>query len=192
MVYYACRYSMSDSSTPVVRSVQDDNNISPSLMNISQEAMLEIIGMKPVKRDTNKVEESTAASTSTPTLEEVEEKTVIVKADEEKTDTVKTGTQENQVKYNANDDNNEKDKAGSTLDIIAVSKLRCSTPEKDDANGKQCKELKSILQLAKEAKLDTNIGHKRKSMDINKTNEKLEQSENESSDEKGKHLLFYY
>lgn len=62
-------------------------------------------------------------------------------------------------------------------------------PKAEDAGDSGTKaisnELKSILQLAKEAKLDTNIAHKRKSVEPFKTNERLESSEKGSGEGKG-------
>lgn len=66
-----------------------------------------------------------------------------------------------------------------------AEKMKEGTPVKDDAGvanpgTKANYELKSILQLAKEAKLDTNIAHKRKSIEPGKFSERLESSLSES------------
>lgn len=119
-------HSMADTNTPVKN---EENGITAtSLVNISQKAMLEIIGMKPVRGDNNELESNALAE---------------------------------------------------------------EEPNITDTSTKTSNELKSILQLAKEAKLDTNIGHKRKSMDVSKTNERLEQSEKGSSEEKGESKLLF-
>lgn len=70
-----------------------------------------------------------------------------------------------------------------------AEKVKESAPVKDETNAgtKANYELKSILQLAKEAKLDTNIAHKRKSFEPGKFSERLESS---LSENKGGFFVF--
>lgn len=198
---------MSDSNTPVTP-VPDNNIISPSLMNISQEAMLEIIGMQPVKKvesnapkeeDTDPIAADAKISESEETNADVKEETQIFETggktsnnekEKERCSTPvkkKISTTVNTISTTEKSNTfiEEETKLSEVLSKNEKEKVRSSTPAKEETHlaetaTKQCKELKSILQLAKEARLDTNIGHKRKSM----VSERLEQS-GESSDEKG-------
>lgn len=206
---------MADSNTPVKPREPVIPTNATSLTNISQEAMLEIIGMKAVNSDKDEIESNASAKKDTtshahaeitkkdendtvPAKEEAEDSsevekvscsTLLVKeaiaasgCDQiSKSDTVKS-EEAKTADGSAKIGKSEKDKIRS----------RCSTPapgredtNSTDASGRTSKELKSILQLSKEARLDTNIGHKRKSMDVSKPNERLEQSEKSSSEERG-------
>lgn len=80
---------------------------------------------------------------------------------------------------------------GTKLPKCDIDKVEDNTPVKDESSStstssKTSNELKSILQLAKEAKLDTNIAHKRKSVDVSKSNDRLESSEKNVNDDEGK------
>lgn len=155
-----------------------------SLTHISQEAMLEIIGMKPVKSD-NKTDVSVAPAKEDTKKEE--EPVPEIKAENNEAEKAVSTEPSEDGKVDKSD---EAVKMGKSEKDRVKSRSNTPGPGKEDANstdasGKTCKELKSILQLSKEARLDTNIGRKRKSMDMSKTNERLEQSERDSSEEKG-------
>lgn len=159
-----------------------------SLTHISQEAMLEIIGMKPVKSDhkTDTAKEDTAEI-----VKKEEEIAPEIKADNNEVEKMSTEPAKEPS------EGGKVDKIEEAEVVVKMGKSekdrvnsRSNTPGKEDSNpadgsSKTCKELKSILQLSKEARLDTNIGHKRKSMEMSRANERLEQSERDSSEEKG-------
>lgn len=173
-------------------------------MNISQAAMLEIIGMRPVeKRDKKNVESNALANNddasaevgtrNSDTHKTTENQETTTETEKWRCNTPAKGETINVAAEDGGKINRNEQKAKEEISAVDVSvkssksekenkTSRCNTPAKDVTS----KELKSILQLAKEARLDTNIGHKRKSVEVGKTNERLEQqSEKVSNEEKG-------